>query len=223
MNAPHLDRTFAFVDLSGFTALTEAHGDTEAVATLARFRQLGRDALGPGDVLVKTVGDEAMLAFEHPGAAVAALRRLYEAALDDESLPLLRGGAHHGPAVVDGDDFFGASVNLAARVAGHAQAGQLLVTTAVAFAARDAGEVVTHLGTVRLRNIAEPVDLYEIELDPHPDTAVDPVCAMKVPTTGPAAIRLHHAGRDVWFCGLPCVARYAAAPDRYVTSAPGTA
>jgi adenylate cyclase len=143
MDAPRVDRTFAFVDLSGFTALTEAHGDTEAVATLARFRRLSREALAPGDALVKTVGDEAMLAFPGPHAAVAALRRLYEAALADENLPLLRGGAHHGTAVPDGDDFFGATVNLAARVAGRARGGQLLVTTDVALAARDAGEVVT--------------------------------------------------------------------------------
>ena len=60
-------RTFAFVDISGFTALTEAHGDEEAVATLARFREITHAALAPSDILVKTIGDAVMLAFSQPG------------------------------------------------------------------------------------------------------------------------------------------------------------
>jgi adenylate cyclase len=209
------DRTFAFVDLSGFTALTEAHGDEEAVATLGAFRRLVTGALGPSDVLVKTIGDAAMLAFEEPAGAVAALRRVFDAAADDASMPLIRAGAHHGAAVEDAGDFFGAAVNLAARVAAHAAGGQVLATTEVARAATTAGEVVTHVGCVRLRNIAEPVDLYEIDLDPGTEIAVDPVCAMRVPTGGPSRILLQYGDRDVYFCGLPCAARYAAAPERY--------
>jgi adenylate cyclase len=164
---------------------------------------------------VKTIGDALMLAFDNPAPAIPALRRLFEAASVDATMPLIRAGVHHGSAVEDEHDYFGAAVNLAARVAAHAAGGQLLATTGVALAARDAGEIVTHVGAVVLRNIAEPVDLYEIDFQPTSDTAVDPVCAMKVPTTGPYMILLRHADRDVWFCGMPCVARYAAAPDRY--------
>ena len=46
--------------------------------------------------------------------------------------------------------------------------------------------LITFVGAVSLRNIAEPVDLYQIELNPVSSIAVDPVCAMKVPTTGPS-------------------------------------
>ena len=106
-------------------------------------------------------------------------------------------------------------MNLAARVAAYAGGGQLLVTEPVANAATEIGEVVTLVGAVSLRNIAEPVDLYEIELNPRSSTAVDPVCAMKVPTTGPSAVHLKHNDHDLWFCGLPCLARYAAAPDTF--------
>jgi adenylate cyclase len=164
---------------------------------------------------VKTIGDAVMLACANPASAVSALRRLFDAALADPTMPLIRAGVHHGSAIEDSNDFFGAAVNLAARVAAQAGGGQLLATTAVAEAASDAGEVVTHVGAVTLRNIPEPVDLYAIELRPSSDIAVDPVCSMKVPTTGPAVVHLKHGDRDVWFCGLPCAARYAAAPDRF--------
>src|SRR4051794_23577000 len=128
MATHRVERTFAFVDLSGFTALTEAHGDDEAVATLGRFREITQEALGPTDVLVKTIGDAVMLAFSDPGLAVAALRRLFDDALADPNMLLLRAGAHSGSAIADGNDYFGGAVNLAARVAAHASGGQLLVT-----------------------------------------------------------------------------------------------
>jgi adenylate cyclase len=215
MTAQSVERTFAFVDLSGFTALTEAHGDEEAVATLTRFRQITEKALGPDDVLVKTIGDAVMLAFATPALAVAALHRLFDAALADASMLLIRAGAHAGSAIVDGNDYFGGAVNLAARVAAHAGEGQLLVTKTIANAVTETGEVITFVGAVSLRNIADPVDLYEIELNAQSSTAVDPVCAMKVPTTGPSTVHLRHNAQDLWFCGLPCLARYAAAPDTF--------
>jgi adenylate cyclase len=215
MTTRGVERTFAFVDIAGFTALTEAHGDEEAVATLTRFREMTNEALGSGDLLVKTIGDAVMLAFSDPALAVVALRRLFDNALRDSNMPLIRAGAHDGSAIPEGNDFFGAVVNVAARVAAQAAGGQLLVTERVAVAATSLGEVVTHVGAVSLRNIAEPVDLYEIELNPHASTAIDPVCAMKVPTTGPSAVHLNHNDRDVWFCGLPCVSRYAAAPEAF--------
>ena len=174
--------------------------------------------LGPDDELVKTIGDAVMLRFPTPEAAIAALRELLQRELVvGDAVLLPRAGAHHGPAVgVDGD-YYGAAVNLAARVAGKARGGQLLVTTRAAFAARDLGATVTHVGSVQLRNVSESVDIYDVRVDEGTDTVVtDPVCQMRVPTTGDAAIVLDWAGRRFHFCGLPCVARFAADPDIYL-------
>ena len=125
-----VEATFAFVDLAGFTAMTEAHGDAEAVAIVRAFRDRALLVLRPGDELVKTIGDAVMLRFPTPQAAISALRELLQRELVVGNAILLpRAGAHHGPAMrVDGD-YYGGAVNLAARVAGQARAGQLLVTT----------------------------------------------------------------------------------------------
>lgn len=63
------ERTFSFVDLAGFTALTEAHGDLDAVELLDRFTGLVRASLSADDELVKSIGDAVMLASPEPGAA----------------------------------------------------------------------------------------------------------------------------------------------------------
>jgi adenylate cyclase len=213
-----IEATFAFVDLAGFTAVTEAHGDVEAVSIVRRFRDRTLEVLGPGDELVKTIGDAVMLRFPTPDAAVVSLRQLlqHELVVHDAAL-LPRAGAHHGNAVLVEGDYYGAAVNLAARVAGQARGGQLLVTSHVAMAARDLGAIITHVGSVSLRNVSESIDVYDIRVSDSAQTAVtDPVCQMRVPTTGESAVVLDWAGRRFHFCGLPCVSRFAASPDRFL-------
>jgi class 3 adenylate cyclase/YHS domain-containing protein len=215
-----VEATFAFVDLAGFTALTEAHGDTEAVAMVHAFRDRTREVLAADDELVKTIGDAVMLAFPTPTAAVRALGALLQRELArDDAVLLPRIGAHHGAAVAVEGDYYGAAVNLAARVAGRARGGEFLVTSDTAFAARDAGSIVTHVGAVELRNIAHPVDIYAVGVtDATAGVAVDPVCRMRVPIAGPAAVALEWSGRTVHFCGLPCVSSFARHPEQYLSA-----
>lgn len=200
--------TFAFVDLSGFTALTEVHGDDEAVATVTALQARVREHLGPDDLLVKTIGDAVMLAFPSPTSAIRGLGEILESG-DVGSLPL-RAGAHHGPATRVGDDFYGHTVNVAARVAAHAAADELLVTSELAIAAQRLGLPITHVGSTSLRNVAEPLELYRIGVvERDVSLAVDPVCGMRVPTTGEHAIGLRCSADQSWFCGMPCVASFA--------------
>jgi class 3 adenylate cyclase/YHS domain-containing protein len=216
-----VEATFAFVDLAGFTAMTEAHGDVEAVAIVRAFRERALQVLDRNDELVKTIGDAVMLRFPTPEGAITALRQLLQRELlVGDAVLLPRAGAHHGPAVAVDGDYYGAAVNLAARVAGEAGGGQLLVTTPTAMAARDLGAVITHIGSVQLRNLSESVDIWDVRVSEGDETVVtDPVCQMRVPTTGDVAIALHWAGRQFNFCGLPCVSRFAADPERYLKRA----
>ena len=201
-----VEATIAFVDLAGFTALTETHGDLEAVTIVQQFRQRVLGLLGPGGQLVKTIGDAVMLAFTGPDIAAATLHDLVAVELrHHEAVLLPRAGAHHGSAVTVDGDYYGATVNMAARLTAEAVAGQFLATGAVARAAHDAGAVVTHCGPRQLRNVARPVELYEIHVAEPSDIGVDPVCHMRVPTSGPEAITLRYGDLTVHFCGLTCV------------------
>jgi len=213
-----VEATFAFVDLAGFTAVTEAHGDAEAVSIVHAFRDRALDVLRPGDELVKSIGDAVMLRFPTPEQAIVGLRQLLEHELAIQDTVLLpRAGAHHGPAMVVEGDYYGAAVNLAARVAGQARGGQLLVTAGAALAARDLGAITTHVGAIELRNLSESVDLYDVRVGGAADPAVtDPVCQMRVPTSGDAVIALEWSERRYYFCGMHCVARFAASPQSYL-------
>ena len=224
MSDPNVvERTFAFVDLAGFTALTEAHGDAEAFATVRTFRERAVTSIGTDDHLVKTIGDALMFAFPDPDTAVTALCRLIdEELLDPERNLLPRAGAHHGTAIANDGDYVGAAVNLASRVTGIARGGQVVTTARVASAAKAQHRTVFHLGPTLLRNIAEPVDLWEIQLGAASrESAVDPVCAMRVVTEGPNAVSLAWNDTHVWFCSLQCVSRFAASPDSFTARLTG--
>jgi adenylate cyclase len=219
VGAETVERTFSLVDLAGFTALTEAHGDLDAVDLLDRFAGLVRESLSAGDELVKTIGDAVMLASPGPAAAVAALAGLWQRCSGTAGFLLPRAGAHHGPAISRDGDYLGATVNLAARVAGHAGGGQVLVTSDMAITARAGGFDVTELGARRLRNVAEPVRLSEIRLGAGEGSgAIDPVCRMRVEPEL-AAGSLCHEGQRFWLCSIPCVAAFAADPRRHLIPA----
>jgi adenylate cyclase len=81
-------RTIAFVDLAGFTALTEVHGDDAAVDLLDTFTAAARDAVAhTGAELVKTIGDAVMLAAPDPRSGLLAVEQVFEAAYATDAFP----------------------------------------------------------------------------------------------------------------------------------------
>jgi class 3 adenylate cyclase/YHS domain-containing protein len=169
--------------------------------------------------LQELIGDCAFVVFPGPVVAVRALGALYEAIADRQHFPVVRAGLHHGSVVVRGDRYFGTTVNLAARVAAQATGGHIVCTTPVAEALGTAGIPgieITHRGRVALRNLPQPVDLYDIVLaDSAREYAIDPVCRMQVDMTH-AAGDLRYDQKTYWFCSLLCAERFAKQPSLYV-------
>ena len=211
-----LERTIAFVDLAGFTALTEAHGDHAAADLIDRFTQLARDAVGQDAWVVKSIGDALMLASEGPNDGLSALGRILSACYGTEGFPEPRVGLHHGVVVERGEDYFGAAVNLAARVAAQASSGQVLGTEPIASAAEAISLTTVALGERSMRHIAQPVALWLIDLQlGEGEGAIDPVCRMRI-TRSRAAGQLDYDGHRYWFCSLDCAGQFATAPERFI-------
>src|SRR5581483_10535366 len=176
------ERTIAFADLSGFTALTEAHGDEAGTEIALRFYEMTRSVLRGGAVLVKTIGDAVMLAVPDSRNAVEIVLALQALTDSTPNFPILRAGLHAGPANEACHDYFGACVNIAARVAAHARAGQILCTAAVAERIADSHLCTAiRLGPVTFHNVHDPVVVYELRRASAVGTSIiDPVCRMHV-------------------------------------------
>lgn len=204
--------TVAFVDLAGFSAITDVYGDASAIAILGRFEALVREALDGLYPPIKWIGDEAMFGFPDPATALQVLGRLLPACRAEPRIPLTRTGLNHGPVLRRGNDLFGSTVNVAARIAALASPGQLLATRPVADVANASGITARDIGKVALRSIADHVPLHAIELAPAFDPAwIDPVCKMHAPYE--AYIRTTPA--EPWFCSERCAEAYRRSPETY--------
>jgi adenylate cyclase len=151
----------SFLDLVGYTRLTEERGDQAAAALAETLATLvDRSVREHGGVPVKWLGDGVMSWFREPGGAVLAALRLVEE-VPRAGLPPAHVGVAAGPVVVQGGDYFGRTVNLAARIAARAGAGQVLVSESVARSASPPGVTFVDRGELALKGIARPVRLLE--------------------------------------------------------------
>ena len=150
-----------FLDLVGYTQLTEEHGDQAAAGLAEALAVLvGRSSREYGGVPVKWLGDGVMFHFRDPaGAVLAALQMVEE--FPQAGLPPAHVGVAAGPVVVQGGDYFGRTVNLAARIAAYASASRVLVSERVVEGAPPQGVTFAEEGQVQLEGFAHPVRLLE--------------------------------------------------------------
>lgn len=142
MSGRRVQRSFAFLDLCGFTAYMDERGDEDAVQALAAMRTAIRSAAEEHGVRVaKWLGDGAMLVgVEHGSLMQCALA--IQAWMPPRPWPPLRGGVCTGRVLVfEGDDYVGRAVNIAARLCSVAAPGQILVADgSSASSEKDQGE-----------------------------------------------------------------------------------
>ena len=212
------EATFLFADIAGFTALTEAHGDEHALQLVDEFaRAVQAELPGVGGEHVKTVGDALMLRVPEPGDAVRLGLWITRKAMGGHQAPSVRVGCNHGSAVERGGDYFGATINVAARVSALAGGGEVLVTGPTAALAPDLeGVLYESRGRQVLRNVAEPVEILAVvRVDENTDRLpVDPVCQIAVDPEHAVGCLLVD-DKAHYFCSLTCAAAFAQHPERY--------
>lgn len=214
--------TFVFADLAGFTALTEAHGDDEAIEIASDFTARVRQLLPEYQAQeVKTIGDEVMIRVEDPVKAVNLGIRI-AAELAFHGSPPVRVGMHSGAAVPRDGDWYGGTVNLASRVADVAKPGEVLLTgeTREQLGEPD-GFVIEEYGPRHFKHLPDPIPIYraitagagERRLE------IDPVCRMAV-DPGQADSERRRRGISYFFCSAECRAKFDAEPRRYIATSP---
>lgn len=120
-----VQRTFAFVDVSGFTSFTDSEGDEAAVELLETVRgSIRRLSSVHGVRIAKWLGDGAMIVGVEPEPVIEAVVAMIEA--NNQKLQLRAGVAEGDVILFEGDDHIGQAVNLAARLSDLARPGEIL-------------------------------------------------------------------------------------------------
>jgi adenylate cyclase len=151
-----------FVDLTGYTRLTEEQGDEVAARLAANLAALVEDiSRRHGGKPVRWLGDGGMFLFKEPTAGMVAALEMVGSA-PGAGLPPTHIGIHAGPVVAQDGDVFGRTVNIAARIAARAGAGEVLTSAETVELVEDARLRFVRVGPVRLKGIARPVTLYRV-------------------------------------------------------------
>jgi adenylate cyclase len=157
-----LDRppAMCFLDITGYTRLTEERGDEAAADLAARLAHLVRQSSQRhGGTPVKWLGDGVMFYFREPGDAVLAAVEMVKV-VGSHGLPPAHVGIHAGPVVFQEGDYFGRTVNIAARIADYARPGEVLVSQEVVDAADGRPVTFTEIGPVELKGVPRTLRLY---------------------------------------------------------------
>ncbi|HEV2776443.1 MAG TPA: adenylate/guanylate cyclase domain-containing protein [Solirubrobacteraceae bacterium] len=155
------DHTFLFADLVGYTSFTERMGDEIAADVAVAFqRRAERMAQVYGCDVIKKLGDAVMIHGDDAAHVVALALRLRRELAAEVSFPPLRMGVHSGGAVQRDDDWYGATVNIAARVADAAGAGEILLSLTTRERIARAGVSTAERGARSFKNVAAPLALF---------------------------------------------------------------
>ena len=148
-----------FLDITGYTRLTQERGDKAAVELAEELgRIVQRTSVRNNGRAVKWLGDGVMLHFPNPGEGVVAALEMVEG-VAGQGLPPAHVGLHAGPVIFQEGDYYGQTVNIAARIADYATAGQVIVSQAVVDACEGAAVVFSGVGPVELKGVSGAMHL----------------------------------------------------------------
>lgn len=158
-NFGRLSVAIAFVDLVGYTEMTEEYGDEMAADIVDQFIESVYDTVPEGARVLKVIGDGVMVVAPKP-------KDLVDWVLDLRSshgqATKVRSGIHYGEITYREGDYYGREVNQASRIADAAEPDQVLITAVVSERIGDHYSKES-IGTVALKGVAEPVELFAVE------------------------------------------------------------
>ena len=203
--------TFVFTDVVGSSGTWESHHEAMQTAMADHDTIVAGEVESNGGVLVKQTGDEVFAVFASAFDAVSAaagIRRVLNSH-DWESLPSfeVRIGVHTGEAGLRDGDYFGSSVNRAARVMSIAQAGEMLVSSATQEIIRDrlaTGLTLVDHGERELRGMLRPEHVFGVvsEGEAEPPFESRPPVSVGVPPRS-AASDENRGAHAAWIAILP--------------------
>jgi len=213
-----IQRVFLIADLSGYTALTEAHGSISAARIVKRYIEIVKECLNENTRLIETIGDEVIIAGNDAADLIQTGFNIREKVEKEPDFPTVHIGIHAGRVLEQDGQFFGSAINIASRTAAYARAGQILCTEAAMEMVADKSAIrYQSLGEIHFKNVAEPISIFEIDAGfSAPNVNVtDPVCRMRLkPDT--ALGRLNYKGQNYFFCSFECAKAFAVRPELYI-------
>jgi len=203
-------RALLMADLSGYTALTHAHGAFTAADLIDRYLEIVNTSLVGESVLQERSGDAVLIMSASADDLLATAVMMLQAADDEHNFLQLHGGLHYGNLLERKGAYFGTAINLTARIAAKAHSGSFWCSAA--FANQIETGSLCHLqakGKFSFKNLDEETELFELVCPDRKHYHVDPVCRMLLQDES-KTVR-HPSMEQMFFCSTGCLEKYMSA------------
>ena len=193
-------------DLSGYSALTETHGAVTAADLIDKYISLAEKCLPGNCRLHQQTGDEIMFVSDSADVMLATAQQLALSTAKEEYFLQVHGGLHYGSVLKRGTNYFGSTVNLAARISAKAAAGTFYCSAEFvsAITNKPAG-LFQSQGEYLLKNITEKKELFKLKTGRINTSFIDPICRMLILNTNKA---FRHPDEESYFCSSQCLSLY---------------
>lgn len=198
-------------DLSGFTAMTEIHGDQSAVSIIDKYLNIVQKSLVGSSYLYERVGDEMIIIASTAEDIAYTSTFMFEYAHNENNFLPLHAGLHYGPVIKKDGHFYGTTINTAARITSVAEKGKIICSAEFKEQLpKNHQFILSNKGKQKFKNLLNPVDLFEMSCCIEYMTrqyVIDPVCHMLIKAPGTAQ-QLLHDGERYYFCSESCLKKY---------------
>lgn len=193
-------------DLSGYSALTDAHGASTAANTIDKYLNIVHASLTGNVTLHERIGDEVMIVSDSADDIIDTAIRLVDKASKENYFLQIHGGLHYGKILKHNNHYFGSPVNHTSRIANQANKGTFWVSSAFVKALVNPGKYLfSSKGKFQFKNLNEKIEVHEIILNKQLSYYIDPVCRMLIHNKE-NAIR-HPQDSNMFFCSADCLHR----------------
>ncbi len=208
------DIAIMMADLTGYTAMTEAHGGASAAKMVGKYMELVNSAMMGTARLHQRIGDQVVIVADQAHDILETAQRLNKLTSDEHHFLSIHAGLHYGSVFIEGDNFFGSTINIAARIMNIAQRGQILCSQNFLNEVKEVAQTIC-IGKHKLKNVPGDVELFLITEKSKTDVFIDPVCHMQIDCSK-SDLALNYNNIDYHFCSTHCRDRFEADPKEFI-------
>lgn len=203
-------------DLTGYTAMTDVHGGASAARMVSKYMEIVDTAIHGTTQLVQRIGDQVVMIAVDPSDLLETVKRLNTLTREEHHFLSIHAGLHFGNILIEKDNLFGSTINIAARIMNAAGRGQILCSSDFVNSLPPTSQVLfKSLGIQRLKNLMNDLELFELTVSPETKFHIDPVCHMHVDSTK-TSISEEHRGITYHFCSEQCRLLFHQTPERFI-------
>ena len=204
-------------DLTGYTAMTDVHGGASASKMVTKYMEIVNASIHGSTKVMQRIGDQVVMIAEHSNDLLETAKKLNELTREEHHFLSIHAGLHFGKILIENNNLFGSTINIAARIMNVASRGQILGSSNFIDHLPPASQqFFRSIGVHKLKNVMNNIELYELVNTSASEVHVDPVCHMHIDLTKESSCAVHH-GITYYFCSEYCKSIFLAAPDQFLT------